>query len=143
MHATPGTQGGTPAPGPRDGGGATGWMGFAAVLLVLNGVLGILLGITGIAKNDVYVATPRYVYRFDLTSWGWIHLVIGVLLVLVGLGVFTGAAWARWTGIFMASLGLVTQFMFIPYFPLWTITLIALDIFVIWALSSNHVPERL
>jgi hypothetical protein len=103
---------------------------------MVSGVLSILQGISGIAEDNFYVATGRFVYKFDLTAWGWIHLVIGVALVFVGWAVLSGRAWARWTGVGLASVSLVTQFMFLPHYPLWAIVVMALDVFVIWGLAT-------
>jgi hypothetical protein len=122
--------------GSSHGGWVTGGTVFAGVLMIVNGVLGVLQGITGIAKNHVYVHTANYVYRFNLTSWGWIHLVIGALLALVGFGVLSGQAWARWVGVGLAGISLIAQFLFLPYYPLWSLVAIAIDVFVIWALAT-------
>ncbi|WP_420341326.1 DUF7144 family membrane protein [Streptomyces thermocarboxydus] len=65
---------------------------------------------------------PDYEYRFDLTSWGWIHLVVGVAVVIVGVGMLRGMSWRRPAGVTAAAVSLVTQFMFIPYYPLWSIS---------------------
>ncbi|MFC1403504.1 MULTISPECIES: hypothetical protein [Streptacidiphilus] len=116
---------------------------FAAVLMLCNGTISILQGITGIAKDDLFVATPRYVYRFDLTTWGWLHLALGVLLVAVGAGVLAGQGWARWSGVFLAAVSLVLQFMFLPYYPLWSLAVIAVDVFIIWGLASIRSSDEL
>lgn len=109
-------------------------MTFAAVMLFISGVLSIFRGIMGIAEDDVFVATPNYVFKFDLTSWGWIHLILGAVAVLVSIGLFSAAVWARVVGVGIAALLLVVSFLSIPYSPVWSITLIALYSFVIWAL---------
>ncbi|WP_033218155.1 DUF7144 family membrane protein [Kitasatospora phosalacinea] len=108
---------------------------FAGVIMLVSGILEVFRGIMAIAEDDVFVTTPRYVFRFDLTSWGWIHLVIGALVALVGFFVIKGAAWARIIGIFLVSLGLIGNFLDLPYYPLWSVVIIALDVFVIWALA--------
>ncbi|MET9731216.1 hypothetical protein ABZZ79_11300 [Streptomyces sp. NPDC006458] len=107
---------------------------FAAVMLFISGVLGIFRGIMAIADDDVFVSTPNYVFKFDLTSWGWIHLILGVVAVLVSIGLFSAAVWARVIGVGIAGLLLIVSFLSIPYYPLWSITLIALYALVIWAL---------
>lgn len=109
-------------------------MTFAAVMLFISGLLGIFRGIMGIAEDDVFVTTPNYVFKFDLTSWGWIHLILGAVAVLVSIGLFSAALWARVVGVGIAALLLVVSFLSIPYSPVWSITLIALYSFVIWAL---------
>ncbi|MFJ1702133.1 hypothetical protein [Kitasatospora sp. NPDC088346] len=112
----------------------TGLVLFAAVVMMVNGVLEIFQGIMAIADDDVFVSTPRYVFRLDLTSWGWIHLVLGVLVLLTGLGLLRASAWARYAGIFFASLSMLGSFLSLPYYPLWSLVVLTLDVFVIWAL---------
>ncbi|MFF7155434.1 hypothetical protein [Streptomyces sp. NPDC008139] len=125
-----------PPPTPRESAWAAGGTVFAGMMLVFGGALAILEGIVGIRKNSVYVSTRDYVYQFDVTSWGWIHLALGVVAVLVGFGLLAGSAWARWGGILIAGLNLVANFMFLPYQPVWAVVMIAIDIFIIWALAT-------
>ncbi|WP_405723921.1 hypothetical protein OG607_16425 [Streptomyces sp. NBC_01537] len=112
----------------------TGLTAFAGVMMVFGGIMAIFQGIAGIAEDDIFVVTRNYAYTFNLTSWGWIHLTLGVLVALAGIALFTGALWARITGIVLASLAMVANFMWLPYYPLWSVVLIAVDAFVIWAL---------
>ncbi|MBK6047070.1 hypothetical protein JHN58_32780 [Streptomyces sp. MBT55] len=111
---------------------------FAGVLLFVDGVLGVLKGIAGIASNDVYTRINDYVFKFSVTSWGWIHLILGVVLILVGWGILKGAAWARGAGVALAALNLIANFMWLPYTPVWAIVTIAIDVFVIWALCTDR-----
>ncbi|MEU8101475.1 hypothetical protein ACIQV1_04705 [Streptomyces rubiginosohelvolus] len=117
---------------------AAGGTVFAGVLLFVDGVLGVLKGIAGIASNDVYTRINDYVFKFSVTSWGWIHLILGVVLILVGWGILKGAAWARGAGVALASLNLIANFMWLPYTPVWAIVTIAIDVFVIWALCTDR-----
>ncbi|WP_441247870.1 DUF7144 family membrane protein [Kitasatospora sp. McL0602] len=133
--AAPGSSRPTSARSSRSSGLAAGGTVFAGVMMLVDGVLGVLQGIMGLAKNHVYVSTPSYVFRFSLTTWGWIHLLLGALVALIGLAVLTGAAWARWTAVGLTALSVVAQFMFLPYYPLWSLVTLAIDVFVIWALS--------
>ncbi|MEI5033181.1 hypothetical protein RB201_10880 [Streptomyces sp. S1A(2023)] len=139
----------TPASGasrpadPRPGGNAgspwaAGGTVFAGVLLFVDGILGVLKGIAGIASNDVYTSINDYVFKFSVTSWGWIHLILGVILILVGWGILKGATWARGAGVVLASLNLIANFMWLPYTPVWAIVTIAIDVFVIWALCTDR-----
>jgi len=123
---------------------ASGLLAFAAIMMIVGGVLNLLQGITAIAKDDVFVTTPNYAYKFDLTSWGWIHLVLGVVVTVAGLALFTGATWARVIGVALASLLIVANFMYVPYYPLWSLTLVAVNVFVIWALcvAPRHSDAR-
>ena len=107
---------------------------FAAVLLFIAGVLDLFRGIMAIANDDVFVNTPNYVFKFDLTSWGWIQLVLGVIAMSVGAGLFSRATWARVAGVGIAGLLIIANFLSVPYYPVWSLTLIAMYAFVIWAL---------
>ncbi|MET8577941.1 hypothetical protein [Streptomyces sp. NPDC005012] len=107
---------------------------FAAVMLVLAGLLDALRGIMGIAGDDVFLRTPEYAFRFDLTAWSWIHLALGVLAVLVGVAVLRSARWARVAGVAVASFLVLAGFLSLPYAPLWSLVVIALAGFVVWAL---------
>ncbi|MFF4396337.1 hypothetical protein [Streptomyces sp. NPDC001480] len=109
---------------------------FAGATLMLSGPLSILLGVTGIAQDTLF-SSPRYVYRFDLTAWGWLHLVIGLGLVVAGMGVLLGRSWGRGAGVTMGAVSLITQFMFIPYYPVWSIIVMTLDLLIVWALSRS------
>ncbi|GGZ46046.1 hypothetical protein [Streptomyces subrutilus] len=139
------TPSGAPTPRPaRPGRGhdTPGWTGggvvFAGVLLFVDGVLAVLNGIGAIANGDVYQGVGDYTFRFDLTSWGWIHLILGVILLCTGVGILGGHAWARYVGIAMAALSIIANFMWLPYQPLWAVVVIAIDLFVIWALADDR-----
>nr|WSY55159.1 hypothetical protein OG999_36875 [Streptomyces sp. NBC_00886] len=113
---------------------ATGLTLFAAVMLFVAGTLDLFRGIMAIAEDDVFVTTPNYVFKFDLTSWGWIQLALGVIAMVVSFGLFASATWARIVGVGIAALLIIANFLSIPYYPVWSLTLIALYGFVIWAL---------
>ncbi|MGW6395200.1 DUF7144 family membrane protein [Streptomyces sp. NPDC055103] len=116
---------------------ATGWTVFAAVLMIFGGTMAIFEGIAAIAKDDLIVVTRDYAFKMNTTGWGWIHLILGILIVLAGLALFTGALWARIIGIALAGLGMLANFLWLPYYPFWAIVLIAIDVFVIWALCAG------
>ncbi|MFG2311917.1 hypothetical protein ACGFS9_25095 [Streptomyces sp. NPDC048566] len=128
--------GGYGPPPSGDSAWASGGVTFAGVLLLVNGFLNILQGISAIAKDNVYARVDDYVYRINLTGWGWILLIVGVIAAVVGAGILKGAAWARITGIALASVSMLFHFMFLPYAPVWSVIMIAIDIFVIWALAT-------
>ncbi|WP_405635815.1 hypothetical protein OHB53_24015 [Streptomyces sp. NBC_00056] len=130
------------APDPTRGYGAgSGWASggtvFAGVLMMVGGILGVLNGIAGIAKDDVYARIGTYTYAFNLTTWGWIHLIIGVIVAVTGFGVLKGHGWARGVGVAIAALYIIAYFMFLPYEPIWSVIAIAIGVFVIWALVSD------
>ncbi|WAZ22989.1 hypothetical protein STRCI_004300 [Streptomyces cinnabarinus] len=120
----------------------TGGLVFAGVLLMVNGVVAILQGISAIAADDVYDRIGDYVYKISLTGWGVILLCLGAVALVVGWGVLQGAWWARITGIFLASLSLIANFLFLPYQPVWSVLMVALDFFVIWALATAPDKEK-
>jgi hypothetical protein len=119
----------------RPSGWAVGFVVFAAVMMMLAGGFQTIAGIAAIFEDEFFVVGPNYVYDIDVTAWGWIHLILGVILFAAGAGVLSGATWARVVGITLASLSAFANFFFIPYYPVWSIVIIALDVAVIWALS--------
>lgn len=116
---------------------STGGVLFAGTMLVAIGIFQVLIGIAAIAEDEVYAPVGDYVFRVDLTGWGWIHLVIGVLLFIVGIGVLTGSRWAIGTAIMLAVISAIGNFLFIPYYPIWSLVIIAFDVLIIWALAGQ------
>ncbi|MFI9624529.1 hypothetical protein [Streptomyces sp. NPDC052042] len=117
---------------------AAGGTMFAGVLLLVDGVFGVIKGIAGIAGDQVYARVNSYTFRFDVTAWGWIHLVLGIVLGITGWGILKGAMWARAAGVTLAAVSLVVNFAWLPYQPIWAIISIAVDTFVIWALCTDR-----
>jgi hypothetical protein len=118
-------------------GWAVGFILFAAIMLIMAGIFQFFAGLVALFDNEFYVATRNYIFQFDATSWGWIHLIGGVIVALAGFGLLAGQTWARVLGIFLALLSAIVNFAFIPYYPFWALTIIAVDIFVIWALAAH------
>lgn len=132
----------TGAPG-RDGETHTsGWLVFAAVIMIFGGIMALLGGISAIAEDDVFLATRNYVYELDLTGWGWVHLILGIVMVLTGVALFSGATWARIVGVGLAGLSMIANFMWLPYTPWWALLLIALDALIIWGLCVAPRPVK-
>jgi hypothetical protein len=96
-----------------------------------------LAGFAAIVEDEIFVATPEYLYRLDVTTWGWIHLILGGLVLLAGFAVFNGSVWARTVGVILAVISIVANFAFIPYQPLWSLAMITANVFVIWALTMH------
>ena len=118
-------------------GGTTGWYGwvvFAATIMIINGSFNVLQGVVALFDDEWYVATANGLVTFDLTSWGWIHLIFGVLLIAVGLALFKEAVWATIAAIILVALNMFSQFVFMPAYPIWSIIAIAVDVLVLWAL---------
>ncbi|SEM17052.1 DUF7144 family membrane protein [Rhodococcus maanshanensis] len=112
----------------------------AAVLLVTAGVLQVLQGIAAIGNDEVYTVGVDYTYELDLTAWGWIHIVLGVAIALVGVALFGAGIWARTLAIVIAGLSIIANFLWLPYAPAWAVLIIALDVVVIWAVW-NWIPS--
>src|SRR5215217_5986799 len=118
-------------------GAAVGFILFAAVMMIMAGVFQALQGLVGIFENEFYVPTRNYLFQFDATTWGWTHLLVGLLVAFAGWGLLSGRTWARVAAITLAVLSAIANFAFIPYYPFWSLLVIALDIFVIWAIAAH------
>jgi uncharacterized membrane protein len=116
-------------------GWAVGGVTFAACVLILIGLFQAVAGLTAIFDDEFYVVTRNYTFDLDTTAWGWIHLLLGLGLVVTGYGLFDRQTWAGVTGIVLAMLSALANFFFIPYYPFWAIVVIALDVWVIWSLT--------
>jgi hypothetical protein len=124
----------TKSPEPLSG-WAVGGIVFAGTLMILIGIFQAFAGLAAIFEDQFYVATPNYLLEFDVTAWGWIHLIIGIVVVLAGFSLFAGTTWSRVVGIMLAVLSAIANFLFIPYYPFWSLLMIALAVWVIWALT--------
>lgn len=118
-------------------GWAIGWTVFAGTMMVIQGFWWVMAGLIALFDDEFFVVTPDYLFRFDATSWGWVHLVIGALILAAGSALFSGAVWARAVGVVMAGLATVVAFAWLPWYPLWAILFIAISIAVIWALTAH------
>jgi len=113
----------------------------AAAMLWVSAVLTVLQGISALLYDKLVVVTTDYAYEFNTSTWGWIHIVVGILLAAVAFGLFWGATWARVAAIIIASLSIVSMFMWLPHTPIWSIVTIALDVFIIWAVATWESPR--
>ena len=111
-----------------------GWLLFAATMLGLAGVLTLFNGIIALSNSKFYAANAQYVFS-NLHTWGWINVILGSLLIVAAMGVFSGSGFARWFGIFAAGLNAVGQFAAIQAYPFWSLMVFAIDILVIYALA--------
>ena len=116
-------------------GWAVGGITFAATMMIMIGVFQVIAGLVAIFDDDFYVVTQNYTFDLDTSAWGWIHLILGILLLVAGYGLYTGATWAAVFAIVLAVLAAIENFFFIPYYPFWSILVIALCVWVIWALT--------
>lgn len=103
-------------------------------MMIIIGMFHAAAGLAAIVENEFYMVSTNYLYSFDVTSWGWIHLIVGIVVLAAGFAVFTGRVWARAVGIVLATISAFVNFLYVPYYPVWSLVLIALDVLVIWAL---------
>jgi len=127
--------------GPQVSGWATGGLVFAASILTLAGTFQVLAGLVALFNDEFYVVARNYTFDLDISGWGWIHLIIGAGMVAAGLGLFGGKSWAGMTAIVLAMLSALSNFFFIPYYPIWALVVIALAVWVIWALTRPGVAD--
>ena len=118
-------------------GAAVGWTVFAACVLIIVGIFDVIAGLVGIVNDNFYAVTRDYVFQFDTTTWGWIKLIVGVIMLLAGIALFRGAVWARTIGVIVAIISCIVNFAWLPWYPFWALTVIAIDITVIWALTAH------
>ncbi|MFD4430949.1 hypothetical protein [Nocardia sp. NPDC058497] len=110
----------------------------AGILLAVVGVLQILEGISAVANDDLIVVGPEYLYQFDLTAWGWWHIIFGAIAVIVAIGLLAGQTWGRVAAMVIAALSIIANFLWLPYYPWWSILIIIINIVVIWAVATWH-----
>jgi len=118
-------------------GGAVALTTFASVMLMIAGAFQFFAGLAAILNDDKMLVTEDYVISLDTTAWGWIHLLIGIVLFLAGLSLLNGAVWARTVAVIVASVSAITAFVWLPAQPFWGLLIIVLDIFIIWAVTAH------
>jgi uncharacterized membrane protein (DUF2068 family) len=116
-----------------------GWIAFAGVLMVIIGSLDFFEGLIAIIRDDYYVLTQGQLIVFDLTTWGWITLIWGVIVVIAGFGLLSAQSWGRWLAIFACSLNFLVQLGFLgsSAYPLWALTTLSLTLVVLYALIAR------
>jgi hypothetical protein len=121
---------------PRPTGAVLGFTILAGVLMMVSGLWNFLEGLAGIIRGQFFVVLNSYVYNISTTAWGWFHLILGVVVFVAGAALFMDKVWARVVGIALACISAVVNFLYIPYSPVWSVIVIALDVFIVWALLS-------
>ena len=116
--------------------GRIGLILFAAILMIMGGVFQAFTGLVAIFYDQFLIPTREYLFQFDRTSWGWIHLVLGVVVAGAGAGLLAGRTWGRVIAIVLALCSAVVMFAFLPQYPLWALIVIALSVAVIWAVAT-------
>jgi hypothetical protein len=119
------------------------WVIFAGIMLILVGAFQAIDGLVALFKDEYYVVRPDgLVVNVDYTAWGWVHLLLGLLLIAAGAAIFSGRAWGRAIGVLAAVLSAVVNFAFIPAYPLWSVLIITVDVLVIYALVAHGGEMR-
>jgi len=118
-------------------GGAVGLTALAGILMFMLGGWWIIAGLVAIVNDDFYVVTQEWIFEFSTTSWGWTHLILGIVVLFAGIGVFSGMVWARTVGVILAGISGLVAFAWLPYSPVWAILIVTLSVFTIWALTVH------
>jgi uncharacterized membrane protein YidH (DUF202 family) len=118
---------------------ATGFAIFASMLMIMLGVLHAIMGLVALFNDEFYVRVRNYTFDLDTTGWGWIHLILGIVVAFAGFAILSGQVWARAVGIGLAVLSAINNFFWLPYSPVWSFIAIGLAVLVIWALSRFNV----
>ncbi|MGZ5398702.1 MAG: DUF7144 family membrane protein [Nocardioides sp.] len=118
--------------------GWVGWVAFAGIMMVILGTFHIVDGLVALFNDEYFLVTRSgLAVTADFTTWGWVHLIGGVLIVAAGVGVFTGQVWARAVGVVVAMVSALINVAFLPAYPVWSSIMILIDILVIWALTVH------
>lgn len=122
----------------------SGWVGFAGLLMIVIGGLDFFEGLIAVIRGQYYVLTANQIVVFDISTWGWIMMVWGAIVVLAGMGLLSGAGWARWFTIIVAGLNIFIQLGFVgsSQYPLWALTVLALNVIVFFALTARWSEAR-
>jgi hypothetical protein len=125
---------------------AVGFTYFAVFMLFMIGAFHLIAGLAGVFEDEIYTAVPAvgteasgdlYFLQFDATTWGWIHTIAGVVILLAGFSLLSGAVWARTVAVILAVISAIANFAWLPWYPVWSIVMIAVNVAVIWALTVH------
>lgn len=122
---------------PSQGQKLSGWAAFAGVLLFIIGSLDALWGLAAILNDNVVIVGGQGAIVADITTWGWVHLIIGGIVALTGIGLLAGNSSARWPAVFFVAINAISQIVWFPAAPLWSFLLIILDVTIIYQLTAR------
>lgn len=117
--------------------GWVGWVYFAAFMLIALGFFQTILGFTALLNDEFLVSVNGTLLLLDYTTWGWIHLILGIVSMVVGTGLFNGSTWARVIAIILVMLNFFAQFAFVSVYPIWSIIIMVVDVLVLYALTVH------
>ena len=126
---------------PDVSGWAVGGVIFAGTILIILGIFQAIEGLAAIFDDQFYVVTQNYAFDLDVTAWGWVHLILGVVLAFIGWALLSRRPWAGIAAIMLAALSAISNFFFIPYYPFWSLLMIGLAIWVIWSLTRHGAMQ--
>jgi hypothetical protein len=129
-----GTAAGTMGSG-SEGDKGTGWLLFAGIMILIDGVLNVIYGIAAIDKSRFFVSGSEYILS-DLNTWGWVALILGVLQIIAAFSIWQGGSYGRWFGILVAGLGAIAALLSIPAYPFWSLALFSIDILIVYGLAA-------
>jgi hypothetical protein len=128
---------------PTDMTGWVGWIAFASMMMVLLGTFHVIEGLVAVFKDEILlVGESGLAVNVDYTTWGWTHILGGIIVVAAGIGLLTGKVWARTVGVLVAMVSAVVNIAFLPAYPIWSTIMIAVCILVIWALTVHGTELR-
>jgi hypothetical protein len=122
--------------------GWVGWVYFAGYLMMLAGIFQSIAGLTALLKSDFFVVRASHLVVFSYTTWGWVHLLAGVIIMLAGMAVLSGQVWGRVIAVFLALFSIVANFVFLPAYPIWSIAVIVADVLIVYALTVHGAEAR-
>jgi hypothetical protein len=117
--------------------GWLGWVYFSGFLMIILGFFQIIAGLAALLNDQYFVALRAHLLVLDYTQWGWIHLILGIVILMAGLSLFNGSTWARIVGVWLAMVNLVAQFAFVSVYPIWSILMMVLDVIIIYSLTVH------
>ena len=116
---------------------AIGWTVFASIMMMMMGFWWLISGLVGLFNSEFYVVILRWIFQFDISTWAWIHLIVGIVVLVAGFFLFKGAIWARTVGVILAVIAGLISFAWLPYYPIWAILFIVVSVAIIWALTVH------
>lgn len=122
--------------------GWVGWVYFTSFLLMIAGLFQTIAGLAALFKDDVYAVTANHLMVLDYTQWGWIHLFLGIMLLITGAALYAGKTWAIVLGVILVGLNAVSQFVFLNAYPIWSLLIIIMDFFIAYALIVHGTEVR-
>ncbi len=127
---------------PSDVSGWVGWVYFGGLMMILAGMLQSIEGLVALFKDDLYLVGEKNVWILNVTTWGWVHLIAGVIILMGGLAVLSGKMWGRVVGIILGLFAAVANFAFIPVYPIWSIVMVTISVLVIYALVAHGAEAK-